>query len=267
MSKESFIIYTRFYKPISKMTNEQLGRLFRAIFIYQQEGVEEVDADIEMAFAFFVNQFEIDMRKYRERERMNRENGRKGGRAKAQKRIDGADGNATKKNPPEATATQSTKSAKSNDSAATANEGLPNVAAANTLILNENDNDNGNDNDNDNDNNNDNDGDDYVKVNGRQVASAVVVDNFFKDKRWLESFCRENSIDAGALRELSGRVVGEWRLSGADHSSISDARKHLLNHLRIKIKQHHEAKQRPEYDRRRGVDSAARTAADYTGTI
>lgn len=67
MGKESFIIYTSFYKPISILSDKQLGRLFRAIFEYQLSGVVDVEEDIRMAFEFFKNQFEIDECKYRER--------------------------------------------------------------------------------------------------------------------------------------------------------------------------------------------------------
>ena len=60
MAKESFILYTSFYKPISKLSDKQLGRLFRAVFRYNLGEVFDVEEDIEMAFEFFKNQFEID---------------------------------------------------------------------------------------------------------------------------------------------------------------------------------------------------------------
>ena len=63
-SSESFLLYKAFYAPISKMSNEQLGRLFRAIFEYQINGREDVDDDLQMAFGFFINQFWIDEQKY-----------------------------------------------------------------------------------------------------------------------------------------------------------------------------------------------------------
>jgi hypothetical protein len=60
MGKESFLIYKSFYKPISKLSDKQLGRLFRAIFKYQLGEIITVEEDIEIAFEFFKNQFEID---------------------------------------------------------------------------------------------------------------------------------------------------------------------------------------------------------------
>ena len=79
MKKDSFLIYKSFYKPIAKLSDKQLGRLFRAIFKYQLGEEVTVEEDIEMAFGFFINQFEIDEIKYHGIVERNRNNGRKGG--------------------------------------------------------------------------------------------------------------------------------------------------------------------------------------------
>lgn len=63
MEKDTFIIYTSFYKPISILSDKQLGRLFRAIFKYNLGEAVDVEDDIRMAFEFFKNQFDIDERK------------------------------------------------------------------------------------------------------------------------------------------------------------------------------------------------------------
>lgn len=72
--RDSFLLYRSFYGPIKKMTNNQLGRLFRAIFEYQISGESARDTDIEMALGFFINQFKIDEDKYQERCAKNRDN-------------------------------------------------------------------------------------------------------------------------------------------------------------------------------------------------
>lgn len=79
MARDSFIIYTSFYKPISLLSDKQLGRLFRAIFSYNLGEIVEVEDDIRMAFEFFKNQFEIDESKYQAKINRDIENGRKGG--------------------------------------------------------------------------------------------------------------------------------------------------------------------------------------------
>lgn len=79
MGKDSFLIYKSFYKPIARLSDKQLGRLFRAIFKHQLGEEVTVEEDIEMAFGFFINQFEIDETKYHSIVERNRNNGRKGG--------------------------------------------------------------------------------------------------------------------------------------------------------------------------------------------
>ena len=79
---ESFVIYNSFYKPISRLTDEQLGRIFRALFRYNIGEEQQIDADIEMAFEFFKNQIERDRKRYQKRVEANRVNGKKGGRPK-----------------------------------------------------------------------------------------------------------------------------------------------------------------------------------------
>lgn len=60
MPKESFVLYKSFYEPVKTLSDKQLGRLFRALFNYQIEGSTQVDADLQMAFAFFKNQMDLD---------------------------------------------------------------------------------------------------------------------------------------------------------------------------------------------------------------
>ena len=85
--RDSFILYKSHYEPISKLGNEQLGRLFRAIYQWQITGNAKPEPDIEMAFMFLVNQFRIDNEKYLARCEENRNNGKKGGRPKKTERL------------------------------------------------------------------------------------------------------------------------------------------------------------------------------------
>ena len=64
MAKDSFILYKSFWKPIASLSDEALGRLFRALYSYQLGEKCEVDSDIYIAYFFFKNQFEIDENKY-----------------------------------------------------------------------------------------------------------------------------------------------------------------------------------------------------------
>lgn len=75
-TRDSFVLYKSFYAPIAGLTDEQLGRLFRAVFQWQITGEADRDPDevVNMALAFITNQFRIDNEKYLERCEMNRAN-------------------------------------------------------------------------------------------------------------------------------------------------------------------------------------------------
>ena len=85
--RDSFILYKSHYEPISKLSDSQLGRLFRAIFQWQINGKADPGPDIEMAFGFIINQCRIDNEKYLARCEKNQENGKLGGRPKKTDRL------------------------------------------------------------------------------------------------------------------------------------------------------------------------------------
>lgn len=63
--KDGFLIYKKQYEPIKCLSDEKLGKLFRAIFEYQLTGIEpQLEPDCLMAFHFFKSQFGIDDQKY-----------------------------------------------------------------------------------------------------------------------------------------------------------------------------------------------------------
>ena len=98
--KDSFLLYKSFYGPVSGLSDKQLGRLFRAIFLYQIDGSTQVDADIHMAFAFFKNQMDIDGGKYQKVIERNKRNGSKGGRpSKEESRSRGSENPNNPKKP------------------------------------------------------------------------------------------------------------------------------------------------------------------------
>ena len=84
---DSFVLYKSFFEPISDLTDEQLGRLFRHLFRWQIDGDTEPEPDIAMAFRFIVNQFRIDDFKRLEKCYINQENGKMGGRPKKTERL------------------------------------------------------------------------------------------------------------------------------------------------------------------------------------
>ena len=78
MEKESFILYNSFYEPIKTLKNEQLGKLFRAIFNYTINGEITKDNDILVAFMFIKNQLDMDNEKWQKEKEKRSEAGKKG---------------------------------------------------------------------------------------------------------------------------------------------------------------------------------------------
>lgn len=83
MARDSFILHTAMLKPIQGLSNEALGRLFRALYAFATEGVEDVAEDIAIPFAYIINQLKMDAAKYEGICEKRRNAARKGGLQKA----------------------------------------------------------------------------------------------------------------------------------------------------------------------------------------
>lgn len=228
MAKDTFIIYKSFYKPISRLSDKRLGRLFRAIFQYQIDGEATVEEDIEMAFEFFKNQFEIDESKYQGIVERNRSNGRKGVNTVSEKQSKQASGCDRYPNKPVG--------------AKKAIGGL-------------------NDNDIDNDN----------KIVYDNNTPFAVGDDFLSKigDITIEQYCMTNGISEELFYESAKAVLSEWNFTGVKHQTESDARQHLLNQIRIKLRtrQTNETKQEDRFSKRRGVNPGVNRAEDYSDTL
>lgn len=96
---DSFILYTSYYAIIDGLTDEQLGKLMRAIFIYARDGeVINLEPTLRMAFAFIKDNIERNQDKYQakceknrqialERERKKREAREKAGNTNVHERA------------------------------------------------------------------------------------------------------------------------------------------------------------------------------------
>ncbi len=75
---DSFILYTSYYAIIEGLTDEQLGKLMRAIFIYARDGeVINLEPTLRMAFAFIKDDMERNQTKYNEKREKLRANAQK----------------------------------------------------------------------------------------------------------------------------------------------------------------------------------------------
>lgn len=96
---DSFILYTSYYALIERLTDEQLGQLTRAIFLYARDGeIICLEPVVRMAFAFIKDNIERNQDKYQakceknrqialERERKKREAREKAGNTNVHERA------------------------------------------------------------------------------------------------------------------------------------------------------------------------------------
>lgn len=86
-NRKSFLIYFDWEAPLQELNNEELGELFRAIFIYAKYGkeIEFEHRSLKLVFGFIKSALERDRASYEEKCKKNAENGAKGGKKKAQK--------------------------------------------------------------------------------------------------------------------------------------------------------------------------------------
>ena len=81
--KKSFKLYNDYKKHFDQMTDEDAGRVIKAILAYvNYEGFPELDGAAGMAFSFIEAQLERDRIAYDKKCETNKENGSKGGRPK-----------------------------------------------------------------------------------------------------------------------------------------------------------------------------------------
>ena len=80
MKPKAFVLYPNQWGPLSCLADEQLGRLFRHIFLWLNNEMSESDAeanvesDILLAFRFMRMQIGIDIEKYEKLCEKNRQN-------------------------------------------------------------------------------------------------------------------------------------------------------------------------------------------------
>lgn len=75
---DSFILYTSYYAIIEGLTDQQLGQLTRALFIYARDGEQiQLEPVVRMAFSFIKDNIDRNSEKYQKKCERNRENIRK----------------------------------------------------------------------------------------------------------------------------------------------------------------------------------------------
>lgn len=80
--KDSVIFYLSHYQIVKSLNNEQLGRLFRALFEKQLGNEVVLEEDIKISFEFINNQLLVDRKKYEEIAQKRSNAGKNGGAPK-----------------------------------------------------------------------------------------------------------------------------------------------------------------------------------------
>lgn len=207
--KDSFLIYKSFYKPISRLSDKQLGRLFRAIFKYQLGEEVTVEEDIEMAFEFFKNQFEIDELKYQSIVERNRNNGRKGGNDKNSETV-------------------KSKSSGSQTSHSTPNNPVGAKRASGGL----------NDNDNDLKETSLSRSKEKEEDFGKDVDKPLTElrEELLSNQTWIETLSMNNHIDENESMLYIEAYIRKLQNEGISRKSVSDAQQHFARWLIIELK-------------------------------
>ena len=86
--RPSFLIYKADYDSIKNLSDQNLGKLFRAIFEYHNDKELKLEPEVQMALNFLKKQFKLDQRKWEKKVAAQRANGKKGGRPKSSDGID-----------------------------------------------------------------------------------------------------------------------------------------------------------------------------------
>ena len=86
--RPSFLIYKADYDSIKNLSDQNLGKLFRAIFEYHNDKELKLEPEVQMALNFLKKQFQLDHIKWVKKVTAQRANGEKGGRPKSSVGVD-----------------------------------------------------------------------------------------------------------------------------------------------------------------------------------
>lgn len=89
----------------------------------------------------------------------------------------------------------------------------------------------------------------------------------------IEALCMQLETDRATLEATARHVLAEWELTKATHSDYNDKARHLINQLRIKVREMKKQKQsygdnkQRQKARRGGAETVATAAEDYEGAF
>ena len=106
--KRSFVLYSDLKEPLQDLTDDQVGKLFRAVFDYVDTGTEpDFTGTLKLAFSFVRISLDRNLEKYKQTVERRRAAGRAGGLASAEARRKKAEEEAKNAENPQANPTDS----------------------------------------------------------------------------------------------------------------------------------------------------------------
>ena len=245
--KNSFVLYMDLLSVLDELDDEETAMLFRAIRAYNQleseneairtKAVEDLEAmtankTVRIAFAPIRKRLEADNKRYAETVQLNKANGKLGGAPKGNQNA-----RKKKKNTETEETSQNNPNNRAVDFSTETTEGLKKQAKTT-------------------ENNIDmicNDIDminkypspallDGVReresTNGKETENRKFLIEFFSENKraQIETICMQLYVTPERLRKEAEEVIDEWELTGDTHINYTEWARHLINHLRIKIR-------------------------------
>lgn len=223
--KNSFVLYMDLLSVLDELDDEETAMLFRAIRAYNQleseneairtkaaEDLEAMTANktVRIAFAPIRKRLEADNKRYAETVQLNKANGKLGGAPKGNQ-------NARKKK--KNTETEETSQNNPNNIDMICNDvDMINNNSPSLLSL---------------------DGVREKKnINGKETENSKFLTEFFSENKraQIETICMQLYVTPERLRKEAEEVIDEWELTGDTHINYTEWARHLINHLRIKIR-------------------------------
>lgn len=236
--KNSFVLYMDLLSVLDELDDEETAMLFRAIRAYNQleseneairtkaaEDLEAMTANktVRIAFAPIRKRLEADNKRYAETVQLNKANGKLGGAPKgnqnARKKKKNTETEETSQNNPNNRNNRRVEKTSENNIDMICNDvDMINNNSPSLLSL---------------------DGVREKKnINGKETENNKFLTEFFSENKraQIETICMQLYVTPERLRKEAEEVIDEWELTGDTHINYTEWARHLINHLRIKIR-------------------------------
>lgn len=219
-TQRTFVFNPFWFEVLEQFSSETRLEVLTAINVYGSQGtVVELSPTAKMAFLFIKREMDYNSEQYQARVEKCRQAGRKGGlkrvdnlRSRSQTDAPASETKASKIKREQATPSYNDNEYDNVEDKSSSTTSTAGGAAADERLT-------------------------YCGGYNQGYESTRLLDDFFADSSAIASFCRANGgVGVDRLRAVAEEVISQWRLADTRHKSQSDARRHLMYQLRIKLK-------------------------------